>query len=108
MVPQPWKDTEMRNCEIGILSSCVPIASSSGLYTDSRITIHDSRCAAHILILCSEKNSAVVKYSILSENKQLFASKYKLLLPTEEQLAEQIRKDRNQIENGLHLVQDEC
>jgi predicted nuclease of restriction endonuclease-like (RecB) superfamily len=51
------------------------------------------------LILCSEKNSAIVKYSILSENKQLFASKYKLLLPTEEQLAEQIRMDRNQIEN---------
>ena len=59
------------------------------------------------LILCSEKNSAVVKYSILSENKQVFASKYKLLLPTEEQLAEQITMDRNQIENLMSRQEPE-
>ncbi|MEB2785516.1 hypothetical protein [Algoriphagus persicinus] len=32
----------------------------------------------------------MVKYSVLKENKQLFASKYKTLLPTEEELAEMI------------------
>jgi len=45
------------------------------------------------LILCSDKNEAVAKYSILSENKQIFASKYKLHLPTEEQLEREILKD---------------
>lgn len=45
------------------------------------------------LILCSDKNEAVAKYSILAENKQIFASKYKLHLPTEEQLEREILKD---------------
>lgn len=45
------------------------------------------------LILCSDKNEAVAKYSILSEEKQIFASKYKLLLPSEEVLEKEILKD---------------
>lgn len=52
------------------------------------------------LILCSEKNEAVAKYSVLSENKQLFASKYKLYLPTEEQLEKEILKDINILEGN--------
>ena len=35
------------------------------------------------IILCSEKNETIIKYSILKESKQLFTSKYKLYLPTE-------------------------
>jgi len=38
------------------------------------------------LVLCSEKSEAVVKYSVLSEQKQLFSAKYLPYLPTEEQL----------------------
>jgi predicted nuclease of restriction endonuclease-like (RecB) superfamily len=53
------------------------------------------------LILCSEKNEAVAKYSILAENKQLFASKYKLYLPTEKQLEAELTKDRRLIENAM-------
>ena len=37
------------------------------------------------IILCSQKSEAIVKYSVLSEGKQLFASRYKLYLPTEEE-----------------------
>ena len=51
------------------------------------------------LILCSEKNEAVAKYSVLAENKQLFASKYKLLLPTEEQLERELLKEINLLED---------
>lgn len=51
------------------------------------------------LILCSEKNEAVAKYSILSENKQLFASKYKLLLPTEEELERELLKELSLIDD---------
>ena len=44
------------------------------------------------IILCSEKNETIVKYSILKESKQLFASKYKLYLPTEQELAREIEE----------------
>ena len=37
------------------------------------------------IILCSQKSEAIVKYSVLNEGKQLFASRYKLYLPTEEE-----------------------
>ncbi len=43
------------------------------------------------LILCSEKNDTIVKYSVLNENKRMFASRYKLYLPTEEELARELR-----------------
>ena len=35
------------------------------------------------IILCSQKSEAIVKYSVLNEGKQIFASRYKLYLPTE-------------------------
>ena len=37
------------------------------------------------IILCSQKSEAIVKYSVLNEGKQIFASRYKLYLPTEEE-----------------------
>ncbi|HVU97738.1 MAG TPA: PDDEXK nuclease domain-containing protein [Puia sp.] len=42
------------------------------------------------IILCTEKDATLVKYSVLEENKQLFASTYRLLLPTEEELTREI------------------
>jgi predicted nuclease of restriction endonuclease-like (RecB) superfamily len=45
------------------------------------------------MILCSEKNETIVKYSVLNENKQMFASRYKLYLPTEEELAKELRHE---------------
>lgn len=38
------------------------------------------------IILCAAKDASVVRYSVLHENEQLFASKYRLVLPTEEEL----------------------
>ena len=38
------------------------------------------------LILCADKNESVVKYSVLNDNKNLFASKYLTYLPTEQEL----------------------
>ena len=37
------------------------------------------------IILCSQKSETIVKYSVLNEGKQIFASRYKLYLPTEEE-----------------------
>jgi len=46
------------------------------------------------LILCTERDETVVKYSVLAENKNLFASKYLLYLPKEEELIQLIKQDR--------------
>jgi hypothetical protein len=48
------------------------------------------------IILCSEKNETIVKYSVLKESKQLFASKYKLYLPTEKELAREVAEQKLQ------------
>ena len=50
-------------------------------------------------ILCSKRNEIIVKYSILNDNKNIFASKYLLYLPTEEELKHEIEKERNMMES---------
>lgn len=50
------------------------------------------------LLLCSEKNEAVAKYSVLNDAKQMFASKYRFTLPTAEELQIQIETERKRIE----------
>lgn len=40
------------------------------------------------IILCKDKDETLVKYSVLNEARQIFASKYKLVLPSEEKLIE--------------------
>jgi predicted nuclease of restriction endonuclease-like (RecB) superfamily len=53
------------------------------------------------LILCSDKGEAVAKYSVLSEGRHIFASKYLQFLPSEEELRLEIQKERKQIEAAL-------
>lgn len=55
------------------------------------------------LILCSEKNNAVAKYSLLKDSKQIFASMYKTFLPTEKQLKQEIERERAMIEMEKRL-----
>jgi len=38
------------------------------------------------IILCAQKDETVVKYSVLKDGRNLFASKYQLYLPTEKEL----------------------
>ena len=49
------------------------------------------------IILCTEKDHTVVKYSVLSESRQLFASKYRLYLPSEEELRVEIERERGMV-----------
>jgi len=49
------------------------------------------------LILCSEKDHTIVKYSVLDENKQLFAAKYQHYLPTEQELIEEIEREKHHV-----------
>jgi len=50
------------------------------------------------LLLCTEKDETIVKYSVLNDNNQLFASKYLLYLPKEEDLKAIIEQDRQRFE----------
>ena len=51
------------------------------------------------VILCSDKKDTIVKYSVLNDNKNLFASKYQLYLPTEEELVREIEKQKEEFED---------
>lgn len=50
------------------------------------------------IILCSNKDESVVRYSVLNDSEQLFASKYKLVLPSEEELRQELERERLAIE----------
>ena len=50
------------------------------------------------LILCTERNNTIVKYSLLNDSKQIFASKYKLYLPTEDELRKEIEREKEIVE----------
>ena len=55
------------------------------------------------LILCTDKSETIVKYSVLSEGKQIFASKYRLYLPNEESLKEELRREMDLLEREQRL-----
>src|SRR3989304_1629661 len=50
------------------------------------------------LILCSKKNEAIAKYSVLNEGRQIFAAKYVKVLPTEGELEREIGRERSLLE----------
>ena len=56
------------------------------------------------LILCAEKNEAMAKYTLLKGSKNLFASKYKLYLPTEKELKEELKKERHLLELEMRKI----
>jgi len=52
------------------------------------------------LILCTEKNDAVVRYTLGEGQKKIFASRYKLHLPTEAELRKEMRREVRQLTGG--------
>ena len=46
------------------------------------------------LILCSETSSDMAQYSILNDSKQIYQAKYLIFLPTKEELAKEIEKQK--------------
>ncbi len=51
------------------------------------------------LILCSQRDETVVRYSVLKESEQLFASKYRLILPSEEELKAELVRERQLLQD---------
>ncbi|WP_064435507.1 PDDEXK nuclease domain-containing protein [Pseudoalteromonas neustonica] len=69
------------------------------LYDDLHTSSDDNPTIG--LVLCSEKSEAVVKYSVLSDQKQLFAAKYLAHLPSEEELRIELQKERERVQAQL-------
>ncbi len=59
------------------------------------------------LILCAKKNETIAKYSVLNDSKQIFASKYMLYLPSEEDLSRELAKERALIEARLQADEEQ-
>ena len=53
------------------------------------------------IIFCTDKDESIVKYSVLNESEQIFASKYKTVLPTEEELTAELERNRRYLEDKL-------
>lgn len=51
------------------------------------------------ILLCADKNDAVVKISLPENNKSIVASKYQLYLPTEQQLMEEVKKEIEKLDH---------
>lgn len=49
------------------------------------------------IVLCSETDDDIARYSVLHDNNQLFASKYMLYMPTEEELRNEIERQKTSI-----------
>lgn len=60
------------------------------------------------IVLCSETDEDIAKYSILKGNEQLFATKYKLYLPTEDELRAEIETQKEIFELQQNDLNDEC
>jgi predicted nuclease of restriction endonuclease-like (RecB) superfamily len=66
------------------------------MYDDLRRGADDNPTVG--LLLCGSKDQSVVRYSVLHESEQLFASKYRLVLPSEEELRREIERERAEID----------
>jgi len=56
------------------------------------------------VLLCADKNDAVVRYSLPEDNETIMASRYELILPTEDQLVAELKREMSDME---HTATDE-
>ena len=52
------------------------------------------------IVLCADKSESVVKYTLPENETQIFASKYKLYLPSEEELLRELNQEYKALETG--------
>lgn len=84
------KTTELSHQDIGQIDMYVRMYDDLKKGNDDNPTIG--------LLLCTEKDETIVKYSVLNDKNNLFASKYVLYLPKEEELKQLIDQDRVRFE----------
>lgn len=83
--------------DVGLMDSYVRLFDTQGRTPGDGSTIG--------LVLCAEKNEAIARYSILNEHKQLFAAKYVTYLPSEEELRQELKRDRILAESLMEAPQ---
>jgi predicted nuclease of restriction endonuclease-like (RecB) superfamily len=88
------KSGELTHQDIGQMDMYVRMTNDLKRATDDNPTVG--------IILCTQKDVSVVRYSVLHENEQIFASRYKLVLPSEEELRAELDRERS----GLALLTD--
>jgi predicted nuclease of restriction endonuclease-like (RecB) superfamily len=54
------------------------------------------------ILLCADKNDAMVKITLPENNKTIIASKYQLYLPTEQQLIDEVKKEIEKLDQGIN------
>jgi hypothetical protein len=59
------------------------------------------------IVLCSDKNDAMVKITLPEDKQQVHASRYQLYLPTEQELREELERERQDAEQTLRLAADD-
>ena len=83
------KTTKLTHADIGQMDMYVRMFDELKRGDDDNPTIG--------IILCTDKSETMVKYSILKESRQIFASKYQTVLPTEKELAEMIERENTKL-----------
>jgi predicted nuclease of restriction endonuclease-like (RecB) superfamily len=86
------KTAKMTHKDIGQLQMYVN-------YYDREIKLPDENPTIGIL-LCANKNNAVVKYTLPQDNKSIMASQYQLYLPSEKQLLTELNKELQNLKNN--------
>jgi hypothetical protein len=80
------KNGELTHQDIGQMDMYVRMMDEQRRSADDNPTVG--------IILCAARDASVVRYSVLHENEHLFASKYKLILPSEEELKAELERER--------------
>jgi hypothetical protein len=89
------KTTELNHQDIGQMDFYVRYFEDKVRQKDDNPTIG--------LILFTKKDKTIVKYSLLNESKQIFASKYRLYLPSEDELTRELEREKFEIETENSL-----
>jgi predicted nuclease of restriction endonuclease-like (RecB) superfamily len=71
------------------------------MYDDLKKQVTDNSTIG--ILLCTETDNVIAKYSVLSQNQQLFATKYMPYLPTEAELIAEIEREKLIIKQQLGL-----
>lgn len=75
-------------------------------YYDREIKLPDDNPTIGLL-LCPDKDDAIVQYMTPKDDKQIFARKYQLHLPTVEELKKEVTKEYNQVLDKLGIASDQ-
>jgi len=73
---------------------------------DDKVKLPDDNPTIGI-ILCADKDESIVKYSVLADKENLFATKYMLYLPSEDELRRELERERELIERRKLLENHE-